>query len=250
MAFLIPTTGHSISGMGERSMPDFIGTTLKLVRTASVHDKYYDSDGIHVVRGLSVIGWVPKAFFEEHEAVFRNNFGLRNVGDMCTAVVDDIYIQNTGKIGLSLIYRANNSLPAQPKQTQPASKADEEQPKMKLPTLQEMLTTNTAAVTTAAQLETGRVASKQLAKIVGKKLKPEHAALLETPIGQAVLANGVILLGKSLYPDNDLLKKVSNAMLVSSLQELLQSFDIPGIIGELLDDKSVLKAALKEKDGE
>lgn len=121
---------------------------------------------------------------------------------------------------------------------------------MKLPTLQEMLTTNTAAVTTAAQLETGRVASKQLAKIVGKKLKPEHAALLETPISQAVLANGVILLGKSLYPDNDLLKKVSNAMLVSSLQELLQSFDIPGIIGELLDDKSVLKAALKEKDGE
>lgn len=247
MAFLIPTTGHAISGLGEQDIRKLVGSTMRLVRTSEVHAKYYADDGIHVVHGNTVIGWIPKAFWIGYQHVFKNNFGLQEPGHQCVAQVVDWYTQETGKVGLKMQYRANNNPPAQPKQT---PKADEEQPKMKLPTLQEMLTTNTTAVTTAAQLETGRVASKQLAKIVGKKLKPEHAALLETPIGQAVLANGVILLGKSLYPDNDLLKKVSNAMLVSSLQELLQSFDIPGIISELLDDKSVLKAALKEKDGE
>lgn len=249
MAFLIPTTGHTISGVSDITLHRLMGAAVTLIRTAEVHDRYVPCEGVHIAVDSTVIGWVPKQFWLNYKDRFENNFGLREIGDTCAAQVDDFYMQDTGKLGLRLKY-CDRQPPPKNKSTPQTPKADEEQSKMKLPTLQEMLTTNTAAVTTAAQLETGRVASKQLAKIVGKKLKPEHAALLETPIGQAVLANGVILLGKSLYPDNDLLKKVSNAMLVSSLQELLQSFDIPGIIGELLDDKSVLKAALKEKDGE
>lgn len=249
MAFDILTTGHSVNGLLEgdvAKLADPVGRRLTLQYTKVVHDRFYAFPGIHIIDEHDlVIGWVPKAFFEEHINVFANNFGLKRFGDTCRARIQRTYRQSTGRIGLVLRYGE-----AGLDEISQRLEAKTEAPtKMKLPTLQEMIATNTAAVGTAAQLETGRVANKQLAKIVGKKLKPEHAALLESPLGQIVLANGVILLGKSVYPDNPLLKKVSNAMLVTAIQDLLAGFDIPGVIEELLSSKDVLKAAMKEEAG-
>lgn len=255
MAFEIPTTGHSVAGLAHHQVHDFAANRchLRLVRTGEVHDRCYPSDGIHVVAGNTVIGWVPKAFFEEHQHVFADNFGLKRPGDECLTQVIQVYNQHTGKPGLLLRFKgeqqpAGRVPPPNPIPKKPVPQSEAES-KMKLPTLQELINTNAAAIGTAAQLETGRVANKQLVKIISKKLKPEHAALLNNPIGQALLANAVIVLAKSLQPDNATLKKISNAMLVTSLQELLAGFDIPGMIDELLNSPDVLKAALKEAEG-
>lgn len=257
MAFEIKTTGHSVAGLSHADVHSFASnrSVLRLVLTGEVHSTYYPSMGVHVVAGNIVIGWIPKAFFEEYESVLRNNFGLKRIGDECLAKVSEVYMQNTGKPGLSLRYMgdatqqpAGRVPPPNPISKKPVPQPEAES-KMKLPTLQELINTNAAAIGTATQLETGRVANKQLVKIISKKLKPEHAALLNNPIGQALLANAVIVLAKSLQPDNATLKKISNAMLVTSLQELLAGFDIPGMIDELLNSPDVLKAALKEAEG-
>lgn len=117
---------------------------------------------------------------------------------------------------------------------------------MKVPSLQDLVTANLNAATNAAKLELGAVANDRLAKIIAKRVPAPYKAVLGTPAGHLLLANAVMVAGKAIYPDNKNLGTVSNAMVVSSYQELIKQLDIPGILDELMGDKEIAKALAQE----
>ena len=242
----IQMTGHSVCGFDTnndaRKMIEALrGKFLHLRGARRVHETYYASHGYILLLGTQQIGWVPKANFQYVTEQLRERGFEANVELDIPVFIDGTYRQDTGKIGL--IVSIIPPIPTQKTQPQPTGAT----PVSKLPTLQQIIDANMAGLSTAAQLETGHVANLQLVKIVGKRLPKQYEAMLKTPFGHLLLANAVNIAGQSLYPQNALLKKVSNAMVVDSYQQLIKLVDIPGIIDELLNNKEVLTAHAKDE---
>ena len=103
--------------------------------------------------------------------------------------------------------------------------------------------------TSAAFLEAGRIANKQLSGVAGKKLPIMVRAYADTPIGRLILANIALLAQEHFRPDDTRLQKLANAMTVSAYQEVLQQFDIEQFIDDLLSNATI-KKALKTVDSE
>lgn len=105
------------------------------------------------------------------------------------------------------------------------------------------LTDNKQLMASAAVFETGRIANKKLTDLLSKQLPPPFNVLVGTPIGQLIVANLVKIAAEQVRPGDDLVERLTNGMIVSSYTELFQSFNIEGVIDDLLGDKAV-KAAL------
>lgn len=114
-------------------------------------------------------------------------------------------------------------------------------------TATKVLGDNKQLLTTAAIVEAGRIANNKLAKIAGEHLPSPANLLLATPIGQLVLANLVKLAGDQFKPGDQVIERLTNGMVVAAYGELIQQFDLEGIIDQLIGDKGI-KAALKRAD--
>lgn len=96
---------------------------------------------------------------------------------------------------------------------------------------------------TAALMEAGRIANNKLSEIAVAKLPAPLNMLAGTPVGQLVLANLLQLAAEQFRPGDDLVKRITNAMVVTAYTGVIQSFNIEEIFNELTSDKAVAKAA-------
>lgn len=109
-----------------------------------------------------------------------------------------------------------------------------------------VLKDNKDMLATAAIFETGRIANAKLGKLVGGHLPQPMGMIAQTPIGQLVLANVIKMAGEQFRPGDKMVARLTNGMVVSAYTQLIQQFDIEGLIDSLMDDRSV-KAALKKQ---
>lgn len=114
-------------------------------------------------------------------------------------------------------------------------------------TASKTLSDNKKLATTAAIFETGRIANKKLGELAAKQLPAPANFLAGTPFGQVVLANIVKLAGEQFRPGDKTVERLTNGMIVAAYSELIQQFDIEGLIDSLLSERSI-KAALKRAD--
>jgi len=102
--------------------------------------------------------------------------------------------------------------------------------------------TNKKAVTTAAVLETGRIANNAVVKLVAPKLPMMARGFADTPIGKLALANMVKMALDQFKPDNATAQRLANGMIISAYSELIQSFNIEDMLDELLSNAKILKS--------
>lgn len=95
---------------------------------------------------------------------------------------------------------------------------------------------------TAALMEAGRIANNKLSEIAVAKLPPPLNMLAGTPVGHLVLANILQMAAEQFRPGDDLVKRMTNAMVVTAYASIIQSFNVEDIFNELLGDKKVAKA--------
>lgn len=112
------------------------------------------------------------------------------------------------------------------------------------------LTDNKQLMASAAVFETGRIANKKLTALLAKQLPPPLNMLVGTPIGQLIVANLVKIAAEQVRPDDALVERLTNGMIVSSYTDLFQSFDLEGVLDDLLGDKSVKAALTKQGKAE
>lgn len=98
-------------------------------------------------------------------------------------------------------------------------------------------------IASAAVLETGRIANKQLGKLASSHLPMPLNMLSGTPIGQVVLANLLKFAVEQFRPDDAMLERLVNGMVVASYSEFLGQFNLDELVDELLSN-STLKRAL------
>lgn len=112
------------------------------------------------------------------------------------------------------------------------------------------LSDNKQLMASAAVFETGRIANKKLTDLLAKQLPPPLNMLVGTPIGQLIVANLVKIAAEQVRPDDALVERLTNGMIVSSYTELFQSFNIEGVIDDLLGDKGIKAALTKQEKAE
>lgn len=240
MAQKFRVTGFGMVSNGSREdckrlARTLVGKTLRAVFRRTVRDALGDSlSGYRVYSGETQVGWIATDQTDFVRTALQGNAD-RNSTQL--KVVDTL-IQPNGYPGLMVEIVEPENKPSTPPQ--------QETKEMKVPSLQDLVTANLNAATNAAKLELGAVANDRLAKIIGKRVPAPYKAVLGTPAGHLLLANAVMVAGKAIYPDNKNLGTVSNAMVVSSYQELIKQLDIPGILDELMGDKEIAKALAQE----
>lgn len=95
---------------------------------------------------------------------------------------------------------------------------------------------------TAALMEAGRIANNKLTALAADKLPAPLNMFAETPVGALVLANLIQMAGEQFRPGDELIKRLTNAMIVSAYTAAIQSFNIEGILNELIGDKGIMAA--------
>lgn len=97
-------------------------------------------------------------------------------------------------------------------------------------------------IASAAVLETGRIANKQLGKLAQNHLPMPLNMLSGTPIGSVVLANLLKFAVEQFRPDDKMLERVVNGMVVASYSEFLGQFNFDELVDELLSNTSLKRA--------
>ncbi len=97
----------------------------------------------------------------------------------------------------------------------------------------------------AAIFEAGRIANNKAASIFGKKMPVMVRGYVDTPIGKLAMANMVKMAVEQFKPDSEIAARLANGMVVAAYQELIQSFDIEGMLDELMGDAKVALALKK-----
>lgn len=222
----------------KRLAKTLIGQTLQAVFRRRIRDTAGEAIGLpsgyRVYLGETQVGWIATDQTDFVKAALAESTGWNRTN----LKVVDTTIQPNGYPCLMVEIVEPENKPSTPPQ--------QETKEMKVPSLQDLVTANLNAATNAAKLELGAVANDRLAKIIGKRVPAPYKAVLGTPAGHLLLANAVMVAGKAIYPDNKNLGTVSNAMVVSSYQELIKQLDIPGILDELMGDKEIAKALAQE----
>lgn len=98
---------------------------------------------------------------------------------------------------------------------------------------------NKTLLASAAVFEAGRIANNKLADLVGTQLPAPLNLLANTPVGHLVLANILKAAGDQFRPGNEMLQRLANGMVVSAYTEVIQSFNLEGIIDQLINDRSL-----------
>lgn len=100
---------------------------------------------------------------------------------------------------------------------------------------------NKALAAHAAVLEAGRVANGRLLAIVKPKLPMMMRGYCDHPAAKLAIANAVSVAVQQYKPDSTVAQKLSDAMIASAYQEFIASFDIPGMLDEMMNSKDVKK---------
>lgn len=100
---------------------------------------------------------------------------------------------------------------------------------------------NKEAMVLAAKLEVGKVATAQLRKVVKPKLPMMVRGYADSPLFDIVLANAVGVALREYASENKKAQIVSEAMIQSAAVEMMSSFDLNGMIDEMLENVDVSK---------
>jgi hypothetical protein len=93
---------------------------------------------------------------------------------------------------------------------------------------------NKNALVTAAKIEAGSIALKQVSKIVVPKLPIMVRGYADTPAGRLLLANLFNFAVNQYAPRNEKAVLVADAMLQGAMVELVQSFDLNSLIEDVI----------------
>jgi len=108
-----------------------------------------------------------------------------------------------------------------------------------------IITANKQAAISAAVLETGRIANNKAIQLVSSKLPMLARGYANTSMGKLAVANAALMAANQFKPDNVMLQRITNGMVVSAYQELIQEFDIEGMLDTLIADSKVSAAVKK-----
>lgn len=100
---------------------------------------------------------------------------------------------------------------------------------------------NKEAILLAAKLEVGKVATAQLKKVVRPKLPMLMRGYADSPLFDIVLANAVGVALREYASENEKAQIVSEAMIQSAAVEMMSSFDLNGMIDDMLESVDVSK---------
>ncbi len=100
---------------------------------------------------------------------------------------------------------------------------------------------NKQAAVSAAVLTAGQVANSQLAKLAASRAPMMARGYIDTPVGRLVLANIASLAVTNFRSSDTTLKRLTDAMVVQAMQEIIGQLDIDGLIDELLSNSKVSK---------
>ena len=206
-----------------------VGTKLVLIPV----ENQYDPNAVGVFYQGDQIGWVPKA---------KNGpvrLALRELGTVSATVLN-----HDKTLGFNSRLYIGATTPT--RHTMNTNTATAQEPKMsKINTLIE---TNKTSASSAAFMEAGYIANKQLGKVLGKQLPMMVRGYADTPLGHLVLANLALLAVEHFRSDQRQLRRLAQAMQVQAYQELLKELDIDGMIDDLLENGSIKRALSKLKD--
>lgn len=110
--------------------------------------------------------------------------------------------------------------------------------------------TNKQAAVSAAVLETGRMANSAAIKLLKPNLPMVVRGYADTAFGKLAIANATLMAVNQFRPESAALQRVSNAMVVAAYQELIQSFDIEGMLDSLCSDNKLAAAFKKQVSAE
>jgi hypothetical protein len=105
--------------------------------------------------------------------------------------------------------------------------------------------TNVEHAKVAGFMEAGRIANNELTKRIAKRLPLVARGYADTPLARIVLANVAAFAASHFRPEDDNLSRLTEAMAVEAYQELIQTFDIEGLLEELLDTPKIQTAMRK-----
>lgn len=200
----------------------------------------YDSRAVGVFLGNYQVGWIPKA---------QNAKVSELVRDQGRTLVATVTNHNTAQsfetrlyINVFLEGVDDNEGFIESKQVPNITKES------KMTTMNKLIETNKSSAVSAAFLEAGHIANKQVSKVLGKHLPMMVRGYADTPIGRLVLANLAVLAVDHFRADNKQLRRLAKAMQVNAYHELLRDLDIDGMIDELLENGSIKRALSKLDD--
>ena len=204
------------------------GTKLELTPV----ENQYDPNAVGVFFRGDQIGWVPKS----KNGPVRS--ALQELGTVSATVLNH---DKTQGFNSRLYIGAATHI----RHTMKTNTATQE-PKMSK--LNNLIETNKNSASSAAYMEAGYIANKQLGKVLGKQLPMMVRGYADTPLGHLVLANLALLAIDHFRPDQRQLRRLTQAMQVQAYQELLKELDIDGMIDDLLENGSIKRALSKLKD--
>ena len=111
--------------------------------------------------------------------------------------------------------------------------------------ISKVVSDNKDLATTAAIFEAGRIANNKAAQLISKQVPMMVRGYVDTPFGKLAMANVVKLAVEQFKPDNELAQRLVNGMVVAAYQEVLQSFDLEGMLDSLINDQKVSGALRK-----
>lgn len=102
--------------------------------------------------------------------------------------------------------------------------------------------TNKDLAKAAGYIEAGRIVNNKLAQLIGPKLPIMIRGYASEPLGKLVLANLLMVGVQRFKPEHVQLQKLAYAGVTSAYGEVLQGFDLEGLIDGFLADSSIARA--------
>lgn len=106
---------------------------------------------------------------------------------------------------------------------------------------------NKSAVVTVAKLEAGRIAIKQVSKVITPKLPMMVRGYADSEIGRLVLANLFNFAVTQFAPTNQNAQIVADAMLEGAMLEMLQKFNFEEMINDVVNKVDISKLTGSEE---
>ena len=211
-----------------------VGTKLVLIPV----ENQYDPNAVGVFYQGDQIGWIPKAKTGPLRSALqelKTAFATVLVHDKSQGFNSRLYIGATTPVKGAASRTSHTHI-----------NTATQEPKMSK--LNNLIETNKNSASSAAYMEAGYIANKQLGKVLGKQLPMMVRGYADTPLGHLVLANLALLAIDHFRPDQRQLRRLTQAMQVQAYQELLKELDIDGMIDDLLENGSIKRALSKLKD--
>lgn len=216
------------------------GVELELRRQK---DNPHDSKAVAVFYQEKQVGWVPKAYNEPVARLMDQGCNLR------TFVVDhSVNSDYTRRLKVDIInYSATNQ-----KDTDIMANINTGASvgNTTSSVLGNIGRTNLSAAKSAAFLEAGRIANKEVTKLAGKVLPIMVRGYADTPFGRLLTANVAVMAAAHFRPEDDKLQQLAEAMQVQAYQELLQTLEIDEFLESLLESPKIKTALGKLKKAE